>query len=760
MAMVIKNNLIATQALHTLNENLGIMGKHMRRLATGMRIVDAEDGPSDYAISENMRVRLRALEQNDRNVQAGISMMRVAEGAVQSQLDIVRTIKEKVLDAANDTNTDDDRAIIQKEIDQGYDQLSDIAWGTTYNGKKVLIGDTWIGIQSAWAKRSKAEMIEDSGKLGIVGKTPNTTPPTPPTGYSLMSEYKLSDVSTVLEIGTEKTTGGSFTQEATSVLVVSGYGTLTGTEFTIKTTPATGGASLPPETYKFSSNPADDSDYVVYVNPGTSDIMTWLNAMANKMNSTSTYGYVASAIQGQNSIQGTLKVVSDRNGVYMSIMDYSLGPSVTQNGYSHTPYHETKAKLSMDFSNLTVEKLKSMEMGSAFKFTTPDGTTYLEFIDSSNENGLYGVQKIAGSKTMDIAEFISMGNGQAMREAFAQKVQSVLGNGSGYTSSVSGATITVESTEWGEDGNNKVTVQPVKAILSTYDGFDFNADTIDYNDPELAASLNSKGFHFYDAGKSNTWINVTFSDMEVEKVLGDRYPSGTATDDITTAVVDVTGVSDADSLVQAIYDQANAKLSGTNYRFAIDSSGSSKKLILYDARASAVSPLVYGAQAGVADGNYDNVIKRDYDIYAHQVHIQGAPESGQGTNLLLPQTTVDHIFCFSEGDHPITDFNVMTKEMRDALLGTKETKGILDRGIRYLLDAQTTVGAQISRMEMSHENIVLQQENLAASESIMRDADMAKEMTEMVKYRVLVQATQAMLAQANQQPASVLGLMQ
>jgi flagellin len=66
-------------------------------------------------------------------------MMKVAEGAVSSTVDILKTLKEKVINAANDTNTDDDRATIQKELNQSIDQIDDNA-NVTYNGKYLIDG--------------------------------------------------------------------------------------------------------------------------------------------------------------------------------------------------------------------------------------------------------------------------------------------------------------------------------------------------------------------------------------------------------------------------------------------------------------------------------------------------------------------------------------------------------------------------------------------------------------------------------------------
>ena len=78
-----------------------------------MKINSAQDDASAYSISERMRVRIRALDQAYQNTQNGSSMIKTAEGAVSNILETLRTLKEKAIDAANDSNTNEDRAIIQ-----------------------------------------------------------------------------------------------------------------------------------------------------------------------------------------------------------------------------------------------------------------------------------------------------------------------------------------------------------------------------------------------------------------------------------------------------------------------------------------------------------------------------------------------------------------------------------------------------------------------------------------------------------------------
>ena len=136
MSMVVKNNM---SAINTLNKNSSALSKSLQKVSSGMKINGAADDASGYAISERMRVQIRGLDQANANTQNGSSMMKVAEGAVSSTVEILKTLKEKVINAANDSNTDADRATIQKELDQSIDQINDNA-NVTFNGKYLVDG--------------------------------------------------------------------------------------------------------------------------------------------------------------------------------------------------------------------------------------------------------------------------------------------------------------------------------------------------------------------------------------------------------------------------------------------------------------------------------------------------------------------------------------------------------------------------------------------------------------------------------------------
>ena len=110
-------------SLGELNKNISKLGEALAKVSSGMKINSAKDDSSAYSISEKMRVRIRALDQAVQNVQNGGSLLRTAEEGIQEQIELVRAIKQKVINAANDHNTDEDRKILQKEMNQFLDQI-------------------------------------------------------------------------------------------------------------------------------------------------------------------------------------------------------------------------------------------------------------------------------------------------------------------------------------------------------------------------------------------------------------------------------------------------------------------------------------------------------------------------------------------------------------------------------------------------------------------------------------------------------------
>ena len=108
MGMVVQHNMIAMNA----NRNLGItatnLSKSTEKLSSGYKINRAGDNAAGLAISEKMRGQIRGLDQASSNSEDGISMIQTAEGALTETHSILQRMRELSVQAASDTNTDDD----------------------------------------------------------------------------------------------------------------------------------------------------------------------------------------------------------------------------------------------------------------------------------------------------------------------------------------------------------------------------------------------------------------------------------------------------------------------------------------------------------------------------------------------------------------------------------------------------------------------------------------------------------------------------
>ena len=167
MAMVVKNNIAALNTLNTMTRNNNALTKSLQKVSSGMKINSAADDASGYAISEKMRVQIRSLDQANQNSQNGNSLLKTAEGAVSSTVDILKTLKEKVVNAANDTNTTADRQIIQKELNQAIDQINDNA-NVTFNGKTLIDGSMNKQIKTATSSTFTNQSLSTGTAAGSV----------------------------------------------------------------------------------------------------------------------------------------------------------------------------------------------------------------------------------------------------------------------------------------------------------------------------------------------------------------------------------------------------------------------------------------------------------------------------------------------------------------------------------------------------------------------------------------------------------------
>ncbi|RBW41741.1 flagellin [Psychromonas sp. B3M02] len=140
MAQVINTNIMSLNAQRQLNKTQSMQNEAMERLSSGLRINSAKDDAAGLAISTAMQSQIKGLTQAVRNSNDGISMAQTAEGAMDEMTNILQRMRELSVQAANDTNSAENKAFIQEEVDQLYSELDRIANTTQFNGSNLLDG--------------------------------------------------------------------------------------------------------------------------------------------------------------------------------------------------------------------------------------------------------------------------------------------------------------------------------------------------------------------------------------------------------------------------------------------------------------------------------------------------------------------------------------------------------------------------------------------------------------------------------------------
>ena len=124
------NSLFAQSALKT---NARAQAVAMQQLSTGLRVNNAKDDAAGLSIGQNMTSQVRGLNQAVRNSNDAISLVQVAEGALQETTSILQRMRELSVQAASDVNTQADREALNEEISQLQQELGRIGESTTFN---------------------------------------------------------------------------------------------------------------------------------------------------------------------------------------------------------------------------------------------------------------------------------------------------------------------------------------------------------------------------------------------------------------------------------------------------------------------------------------------------------------------------------------------------------------------------------------------------------------------------------------------------
>lgn len=665
MAMVVKNNMSAVRTLNTLNQNSNALSKSLSRVSSGMKINSAQDDAAGYAISERMRVRIRSLDQANQNTQNDSSLMKTAEGAVANTVELLRALKEKAINAANDSNTDEDRQTIQKELNQFIDQIDDNAL-VQFNGKYLVDGS-----KNNAAVSTKTILLNQSLEAGTKAGSALTT-------YNNRAGDSLGILTTDkwqvswVKNGTIHTASGDVGNKTLENILE----TIVGVDGQVAATSTAGLIG----TVEESTDPM--------------------------------YGYTAvdTAVKTTTGINGTalMAMFSDatNKGILTTTNDGFAGAEGATLALSDYYYSDSANDGAPTAETITITKHVN---------ASTSAVTYDVSSSSANAHSIY---EKSGSSPTNVPPLT------------AEPTAVTLTGGTGV------------------DAPNNVVVSQIKSG-STLGDFGYytlketDADGVNtYEKSTIGISVNSG-----DNTKVDFTVPTGTTLYEFDKTDSELITKGCGFVDYPSTIVG----KEAD---KAVSDKFNKSV------YTPDKTEG----IAFVANNAGVKEQISGLTISIMD--QDGNVKKAANAALDQFKQYQRAENETG----------DMSLNFHIGSEANVAIKVGLGDMRSQALGLKGSNGerilvttkenanasinVIENALTKALDQQTTIGAIEARLEYTATNLTTSSENVQAAESTIRDADMAKEMTNYTKNNVLLQAAQAMLAQANQNSSAVLSLLQ
>ncbi|MCD7836995.1 MAG: flagellin FliC3 [Lachnospiraceae bacterium] len=139
--MRINYNVSAMLANNALANNDDLLSQSLERLSSGLQINHAKDNPAGLAMSKRMNAQIEGVSTAGQNASDGISVIEIADGALNEVADMLQRMNELAVKSANETMTDEDREVIQQEVEQLKEEIERVSETTQFNGQNLLDGE-------------------------------------------------------------------------------------------------------------------------------------------------------------------------------------------------------------------------------------------------------------------------------------------------------------------------------------------------------------------------------------------------------------------------------------------------------------------------------------------------------------------------------------------------------------------------------------------------------------------------------------------
>jgi flagellin len=175
MALSINTNIASMNATRKLGVSTHNLGTTFERLSSGLRVNGAKDDAAGLAISTRMTGQIRGMNMAIRNTNDAVSLVQVAEGALDETTNALQRMRELAVQSANGTMTTSDRASLNLEVLQLRSEIQRISTTTKFNGKSLINGDQAGGITFQVGANAAESLTVSVGSAGGVALSVATT---------------------------------------------------------------------------------------------------------------------------------------------------------------------------------------------------------------------------------------------------------------------------------------------------------------------------------------------------------------------------------------------------------------------------------------------------------------------------------------------------------------------------------------------------------------------------------------------------------
>ncbi|GAB4268676.1 MAG: hypothetical protein Kow0029_04130 [Candidatus Rifleibacteriota bacterium] len=753
MSLRVNHNVSAMRAYTDLAGVSGRLDKSVERLSSGLRINRAADDAAGLTISEKLRRQVRGLARATLNAQDGISMIQSAEGALNETHSILHRMRELAIQSANDTLTSNDRLEIQKEVVQLRDDLNRIAYNTEFNTKKLLDGS-----QSAITSTSSPYI------KGLV------------TGLARKGgDYRVSLA--LLE-------GGASQLQRTQIFTVIGEGDPL----------AQGSTMLQSIAQFYDANGVFilEEPQILTINGNTRTAEVGLDAFTTLDNlAASLQNAIVGSEEGLDILNSTVKVKNTAQtaiagmGGYLEILSGIVGEEgiisfsgnqdlINALGISTTRAAKNnfvEAVLTDDENNQVVtqvdcNRIHGLLEGIDFHFASQPaqiaGTRGLV-------KGLYfsaseSFRVHAGGSNMTIVITAGYRTLEGIARSINMQVSTVVG-----ALSLKGLEAQVV------DEEIRLTFTPPASASASV----ATSIRITDSDPRTVLGIENGTF----GGFVQSRINKAYSVWGFSKVIP-GVASGDETvlkisDGVGTVIVNIctalgTGANAATLADMVVFDQfqayMNAQLSAASIAVRVDQIDNT--MVFTSTRLGDEEAENYKTYTSIVSIEIATVawaVASAASQFLGVFDIETGSRSGRGnTNFrfhvkdVTPQYHIganqDEIMKVAMSDMSAQALGVASLDMT-TVEGAEKAIGKLNKAIDMVSAERSKLGAYQNRLEFTINNLRNMHSNATASESRIRDADIAQEMIEFTRNQVVSQSATAMLAQANSMSSGILQLL-